>query len=187
MRRTGLDSTSRFGARSRLVRRAAGTAAAVLVTLLATSGTAIAGSWQYYELDGDYYSDAAVRDRDGNGTFDDLWFDLDNDGRWDSHLYNTRYADDLLEVVDYDMDENDEAELRLADGDQRVGFDYLYVDWDQDGYWDRTRGYGRRIIPGSNIDITTRSNRQNAGSTLIADFRRRTGTSLLYPSLPSPY
>lgn len=162
-------------------------AALAAVLTLATTGTAVAAQWQYWQLDNDNLWDAATIDRDGNGNADDIYFDLDNDGPYDTNIYNTRYSDTLLEVTDYDMDENDEVEFRLVDGDQRVGFDYLYVDRNQNGYWDRWRGRVRRIVPRSNIDYKTRTNRYNASRNLMHSFRMRTGQSLLYPTPPTPY
>ena len=159
-----------------------------VAALLATTGTATAGEWRFYDNDADDWNDIAAIDRDNSGELDDIYFDLDNDSRWDTNMYNKRGTSGwLLEYLDFDMDENDEVEAQLRDGDQRVGFDYILVDRDQDGYWDRTRGYARRIIPRSNVDAVTRSNRQNASSRLIYDYRQRTGMSLLYPSLPGGY
>jgi opacity protein-like surface antigen len=154
---------------------------------LAIAANATAAQWQYFQTDGDHFYDVAAIDRNANGRFDDIYFDLDNDGPYDTNLYNSRYSDSLLEVIDFDLDENDEVDARLLDGDQRVGFDYIYVDRDQNGYWDRWRGRQRRIIPSSNIDNVTRSNRYNASSRLINDYRQQTGISLLYPSLPTAY
>ena len=173
------------------VPRRMGRAVAALATVLtlAMTGTAVAAHgphWQHYQLDNDHFSDAATIDRDGNGNADDIYHDLDNDGAYDTNIYNTRYSDRLLEVTDYDMDENDEVEFRLVDGDQRVGFDYLYVDLDQNGYWDSWRRRVRRIVPGSNIDHVTRTNRYNASRNLMHSFRMRTGQSLLYPTFPTP-
>ena len=156
-----------------------------LVLVLATSASASAASWQRFDYDADSYWDASALDQDGNGSFEDIYFDLDNDGDWDTNLYNTRGSESLLEVSDYDMDENNEVELRLKDGDQRAGFDYLFVDLDQNGAWDRFRGGTRRIVPGSNVDAVTRTVRYNASQRLIHTFRMRTGMSLLYPSLPA--
>jgi hypothetical protein len=180
------ESPGRGRPGSRAVRLAVVIAVA-LSTLLATTAVATAAQWQYFQTDGDSFYDVAAIDRNANGLFGDIWFDLDNDGAYDTNLYNTRYSDSLLEVIDFDFDENDEIDARLQDGDQRVGFDYIYVDRDQNGYWDRWRGQKRRIIPGSNIDNVTRSNRHNASSRLINDYRQQTGISLLYPSLPTPY
>jgi hypothetical protein len=158
---------------------------AALLLLLATAASASAAQWQYFNTDADRYWDAAALDQSGNGYFEDLYFDLDNDAAWDTNLYNTRGSESLLEVADYDMDENNEVELRLQDGDQRVGFDYLFVDLDQNGAWDRFGGRARRIVPGSNIDAVTRTVRYNASQNLIHSFYMRTGMSLLYPSFPA--
>jgi hypothetical protein len=158
---------------------------AALLLLLATSASASAANWQYFDFDADRYWDAAAIDRGGNGYFEDTYFDLDNDAAWDTNLYNTRGSESLLEVADYDMDENNEVEFRLQDGDQRVGFDYLFVDLDQNGAWDRFGGRTRRIVPGSNMDAVTRTLRYNASQNLIHNFYMRTGMSLLYPSFPA--
>jgi hypothetical protein len=168
-------------------RRAARIALLTISAVLASTATASAAQWQRYNVDGDAFYDIAAIDRGGNGNFEDIYFDIDNDGAWDANLYNTRRSDAFLEVLDFDMDENDEVEIRLSDQDQREGFDYIQVDLDQNGYWDRWRGYTRRIIPNSNLDAVRRSNRQNASSRLIYDYRQRTGMSLLYPNLPGAY
>lgn len=175
------------------VTRCHGVARTVAVALVAVSmvlaagATAQAGDWQYLDNDADHFWDAAAIDRDDNGAFDDSYFDLDNDGPWDTRMYNSRYTDALLETLDFDMDENDEVEIRLLDGDQRVGFDYVLFDRDQNGYWDPWRGYARRIIPGSNVDVVTSSNRRNATSAQIYNFRQQTGQSLLYPNIRPGY
>ena len=162
-------------------------AVVALLALLTTTATATAGVWQYYNVDADGLDDIAAIDRDDNGNFDNIYFDLDNDGSWDTNLLNTRFSESLLEVLNFDMDENDEVEIQLRDSDQRVGFEYILVDRDQNGYWDSWRGFTRRIIPGSNVDIVTRSNQRNASSNLIYNFRQQTGMSLLYPNLPGAY
>ena len=176
-----------FSGQGGVPRRMGRAVALAAVLTLTMTGTAMAAQWQHHQLDNDHFWDAATLDRDGNGNTDDIYFDLDNDGPYDTNIYNTRFSDTLLEVTDYDMDENDEVEFRLVDGDQRVGFDYLYVDLDQNGYWDRRRGKVRRIVPGSNIDSITRTNRYNASRDLMHSFRMRTGQSLLYPTPPTPY
>jgi hypothetical protein len=173
--------------RTSLVGRAAVALMAAVSMGLAISSSASAAEWQYFNTDADALWDISAIDNDGNGVYDDSWFDLDNDGAWDTRLYNTRYTDALLEVIDFDMDENDEVEIRLSDGDQRPGFDYVWFDWDQNGAWDPWRGYERRIVPRSNIDAITASNRRNVSSAMMHRFRMRTGMSLLYPSTPSPY
>jgi hypothetical protein len=155
---------------------------AAVVAMGAMTATAVAAGWQFAQQDADQYYDAAYRDADSNGNIDDLWADLDNDGRWDSHVYNTRGWDNLLETITYDMDENGAPEYRLLDTDQRVGFEYVYVDRNQDRRWDL-----RRIIPGSSADYLNRVNRYNASNALLHRFRMRTGQSLLFPSFRSPY
>lgn len=157
-------------------------AAGAAIALAVTSGGAVAASWNYEQTDADWCYDAAWMDRDGNGVIDQLWSDLDDDCRWDSRLYNSRGSDALLEVATYDMDENGIPSFRLLDGDQRVGFDYIQADWNQDGRWDV-----KRIIPGSRIDYATRINRNNASRDLMYLFRWNTGQSLLYPTFTFPY
>lgn len=152
-----------------------------LVALLAATGTAQAAGWQYAQTDGDRNWDAISIDRDGNGMIDDAWFDLDNDGGWDSRVFNSRFGDELLETANYDMDENGVAEYRLLDTDQRVGFEYFYVNRNQDAYWDF-----RRIVPGSSADYTNRINTNNANNRLLHQFTMRTGQSLLYPTFTMP-
>ena len=173
--------------RTSLVGRTAVALIAAVSIGLAISSSASAAEWQYFDTDADTFWDLSAIDSDGNGVFDDSWFDLDNDGAWDTRMYNTRATDALLEIIDFDMDENDEVEIRLWDGDQRPGFDYVSFDWDQDGAWDPWRGYARRIVPHSNIDAITASNRRNVSSAMMHRFRMATGMSLLYPSMPSPY
>ena len=170
-------------------RRLVAVAAASLLTMLVTAAGAHAqgGAWQSLDSNGDGYYDAKAQDSDGNGNFDNAWFDLDKDGWWDTQMFNSRYSDALLEILNFDMDENGEVEIQMRDGDQRVGFDYVLFDRDQDGYWDTWRGSARRIIPRSNLDYMTQSNRRNASSRLMHDFRMRTGMSLLDPSVQMPY
>ena len=158
---------------------------ALLAMTLVVTATASAADWQRFDTDADALYDIAAIDRDGNGVFEDSYFDLDNDGAWDTNLYNTRGHDSFLEVIDFDMDENDEVEIRLRDADQRQGFDHVLVDLDQNGAWDLYRGRAQRIIPGSNIDYRTRISRHNASRDLMHTFRQRTGMSLLYPSIPA--
>ncbi|CAB4930516.1 unannotated protein [freshwater metagenome] len=160
---------------------------AAVMLALCGAGTAGAAGWQYADFDGDPYWDAATMDHDANGYTERIWFDLDDDGGWDTLLYDTRGRDDFLEVVDYDMDENGGVEFRLVDGDGRVGYEYLYVDRNQNGRWDLQRNRARRIIPGSSADAVTRTNIYNVNSRTLHDFTMRTGGgSLLHPSFPTP-
>lgn len=149
--------------------------------LVASAPAMAAAGWQNWQLDRDWCYDAATLDADANGNNDQTWFDLDNDCRWDTHVYNTRGWDDLLEEIGYDMNENGAPEYVMQDSNQRVGFEYLYIDRNDDGQFDL-----RRIIPGSDLDAITRTTAYNASSTLMHQFRMRTGQSLLYPSFPTP-
>jgi hypothetical protein len=162
-------------------RRIASVAIAVLAALLVGTATASAAGWQYAQTDSDRHWDAASVDRNGNGLIDDAWFDLDNDGRWDSRIFNSRFGDELLETAIYDMNENDVAEFKLLDTDQRVGFEYLYVNRNQDGYWDF-----RRVIPGSSADYANRTTTNIVNNALLHRFTMRTGQSLLYPTFRMP-
>jgi hypothetical protein len=151
------------------------------LTALITSAPATAANWQQWQLDGDYCYDAVTLDADRNGNSEQAWFDMDNDCRWDTHLYNTRGSDALLEQVGFDMDENGVAEYLMMDINQRVGFEWLYVDRNQDRVYEQ-----RRIIPGSDLDLATRVNTNNANNAILHQFTMRTGQSLLYPSFPTP-
>ena len=149
---------------------------------LAASAPALAAAgWQFWQLDRDRCYDAATLDADGNGNSEQLWYDLDNDCSWDTHVYNTRGWDTLLEETTYDMNEDGAPEYLLQDINQRVGFEYVYLDRDQDGRYDL-----RRIIPGSDLDAITRVTTYNATSAILHRFTMRTGQSLLYPTFPNP-
>ena len=154
---------------------------AALVALLATTATASAAGWQYAQTDNDRLWDAISIDRNGNGLIDDAWFDLDNDGAWDTRMFNSAYGDWLLETATFDMNENDINEYRLLDTNQRAGFEYLYVNSNNDAYWDF-----RRIVPGSNADVVNRANRNIVNNTILHQFTMRTGQSLLHPTFPMP-
>ena len=149
------------------------------LSCLALPAVASAADWQLQEYDGDVYADAALLDADDNGRAEQYWFDIDNDGGWDTHLYNTRRADDFLEVVTYDMNENTRPEYLLLDIDQRQGFEWVYFDPDQDGRWNF-----RRIIPGSTLDATTRLNNLNATREQLRAFQYRTGQSVRNATYP---
>lgn len=150
------------------------------LALAALPGVASANHWQYHELDGDACYDAITHDLDSDGMIDDFWSDLDQDCRWDSRLFNWRFDEGLLEEARYDMNENGRPEFGLSDANQRAGFEWLLVDGNQDGRWDR-----RRIIPGSSLDYD-RPNRLNVSRDMMFRFRQATGQSLLYPNLTSP-
>lgn len=122
--------------------RAAALAAVVVVTplLLPTMAQAEVG-WQYANLDADECWDAAWRDSDMNGLIDDVWFDIDSDCSFDTHLWNSVGFDDLLETLTFDMDEDGNWEAWLADNNQLPGFDEIYWDYNADGFWDQWAYY----------------------------------------------
>ena len=156
----------------------AGTVAAVL-----PPSAAAAAQWQLHQTDRDRCWDASSLDADFNGNAEQIWFDLDNDCRWDTHQYNTRFGDNFHEEVSYDMNENGVPEFVLQDIDQRVGYEWLYIDRNQDRRFET-----KRIIPGSSLDKLNRDTnsqlvRMGMWNT-IYDFHRWTGQSLLYPSFP---
>lgn len=149
--------------------------------LLSSTPAMAAAGWQYWQLDRDRCSDSATLDADANGNADQVWFDLDDDCHWDTHLYNTLGSDALLEEMSYDMNENGAPEYLIQDSNQRVGFEYVYIDRNQDGRYEL-----RRIIPGSDLDAIMRGVAYNANSTFLHQFTMRTGQSLLYPQIPMP-
>jgi len=145
---------------SRLM-RFPGIALAALVTL-AVAGTvavalppsaAAAAQWQLQQLDADRCWDSMTLDADFNGIAEQVWFDVDNDCRWDTRQYNTRGGDAFHEELSYDMNENGVPEYLLQDIDQRVGYEWLYIDLNQD-----RRFEAKRIIPGSSLDRLNRDN-----------------------------
>ena len=72
-----------------------------------------------------------------NGNYEVAWFDLDNDCRWDTKIWNSVGGDDFAESMTYDMNEDGRWEYWLVDTNQRVGFDVVYFDDNADGYYDR--------------------------------------------------
>jgi hypothetical protein len=165
---------------TRLRRTITVTFAAVVLALVA-SPSAMAAGWQSWQLDRDRCYDASTLDADGNGNSEQVWFDIDNDCQWDTHLYNTWGWDGLLEEATYDMNENGAPEYKIQDMNQRVGFEWLYVDRNQDGFYDM-----RRIIPGSDLDAITRTTTNMVNSATLHRFTMATGQSLLFPSFPVP-
>ena len=123
--------------RARLTNVIAGMLVAGVATLT-FSGTAAAATWRYFETDGDWYWDAAAMDAGGNGCFEDIYFDLDNDGPWDTNLYNSGGSDCFLEVITYDLNENGRVEAWARDTNGIEGFEWLYVDANENGYYEQT-------------------------------------------------
>lgn len=129
-------TTTSPGAHRQSPRRAPRFALAASIALLAAVGVAspsAAAQWQYYQLDSDRFYDAATIDTNGNGWIDRMWFDVDNDSRFDTHVYNSIGHESFLEVVTYDFNEDGRLEAWAQDVDQRSGFDIFYVDSNRDG------------------------------------------------------
>ena len=109
-----------------------------VTAMLSTAGVAsAAASWKYWELDGDRCWDSTTLDASFNGNYEVAWFDLDNDCRWDTKIWNSVGGDDFAESMTYDMNEDGRWEFWLVDTNQRVGFDVVYFDDNADGYYDR--------------------------------------------------
>jgi hypothetical protein len=100
------------------------------------AGTAHA-SWKYWQLDGDRCRDAATMDANHNGYAEDIRFDIDNDCRWDTRVWNSRGRDSFRESLIFDMNEDGRWDLWLVDNNNREGFDVVYFDDNRDGYYDR--------------------------------------------------
>jgi hypothetical protein len=157
--------------------------AATIAAALPPSAAA-AAQWQSSQTDGDRCWDASTLDADFNGYAEQIWFDLDNDCRWDTHQYNTRYADNFHEEVSYDMDENGVPEYVIQDIDQRVGFEWAYIDLNQDRRFET-----KRVIPGSSLDQINRANNRTMKvitASQMFHFATMTGQSLLYPTFRTP-
>ncbi len=109
-----------------------------VAAMLSTAGSAsAAASWKYWQLDGDRCWDSTTLDASFNGNYEVAWFDLDNDCRWDTKIWNSVGGDDFAESMTYDMNEDGRWEFWLVDTNQRVGFDVAYFDDNADGYYDR--------------------------------------------------
>jgi hypothetical protein len=113
------------------------TLCAVAATLSTAGVASAAASWKYWQLDGDRCSDSTTLDASFNGNYEVAWFDLDNDCRWDTKIWNSVGGDDFAESMTYDMNEDGRWEFWLVDTNQRVGFDVVYFDDNADGYYDR--------------------------------------------------
>jgi hypothetical protein len=131
------------------VRRAARATRRVVLVLAAATVACVMGAglspanaaqahWRLHNLDADGCWDAATMDRDGNGYSEDQYFDITNDNHcgWNVRIYNTGGHDSFAEAMTFDMDENGIPEYLLQDTDQRVGFDYVYYNLDQDSFYE---------------------------------------------------
>ena len=112
--------------------------AGILSTAGAASAATAAAQWKLWQLDYDRCWDAATMDANFNGNPEDQRFDIDNDCRWDTRLWNSLGGDHFAESMTYDMDEDGRWEIWLADTNQREGFDVVYFDDNRDGYYDRS-------------------------------------------------
>ncbi len=124
--------------RGRVLRRFT-TAAVVLAGVMATTvlPAEASGDWIYFNVDADRCNEIALMDADGNGFFEDQWFDTDNDCSFDTRLWNTTGSDNFLEAMTFDMNEDGNWEVWHVDTDQRVGFEVAYFDDTGDGFYDR--------------------------------------------------
>lgn len=166
---------------SRIILALAALALAATVAVALPPAAAAAAQWQSYETDGDRCWDVSTLDADFNGYAEQAWFDVDNDCRWDTRLYNTRGGDNFHEEISFDMDENSVPEYLMQDVDQRAGFEWVYFDLNQNRIYET-----KRIVPGSSLDYATRGAVNNANRDMIYLFRAQTGQSLLYPSFSTP-
>jgi hypothetical protein len=134
-----------------------------------------------HQTDSDRCWDISTLDTDYNGNVEQAWFDIDNDCRWDTRIYNTRFGDNFLEEISFDPNENGAPEYVLQDIDQRQGMEWIYFDLNQDRLFET-----KRIIPGSSLDFATRGAVNNATRDMMYLFTARTGQSLLFPTVRTP-
>ena len=140
----------------------------VVAVVLATAGSASAAGWRTYQVDNDRCWDATSLDQNGNGYWEIMWFDLDNDCRWDTKIWNSVGGDTFAESLTYDMNEDGRWEAWLVDTDQREGFEVVYFDDSGDGYYDRWA-----YVPQAAPDISLRTHLAQMGSTVGGRVRRR--------------
>ncbi len=145
---------------------------------LAFTAIASAADWQLSQTDADAYYDLATLDANDNGCSEQAWFDVDNDGAWDAHLYDRGRGECFAEALSFDMNENLRPEYLMLDIDQRVGFEWLYFDTEQDGRWNF-----RRIIPRSSLDSVTRLNYLDVTRDQLRAFQYRTGQSVRFAAV----
>ena len=133
----------------------------VATVALAAPGAASAAGWKWWQLDADRCWDASTMDANGNGYWETAWYDLDNDCRLDTKLWNSVGGDAFAEAMTYDMNEDGRWEMWLVDTDQRPGHEVVYFDDNADGYYDRW-AYVPRAAP----DVSLRTQLAQAGSTV---------------------
>ena len=137
--------------RTRTVGRIAiAVSAATVATVIGFGGSAsAAASWQWWNDDSDSCADRATLDANRNGYSEDQWFDLDNDCRVDTRIWNTAGGDWFLEAVKFDMNEDGRWETWAVDTNQAVGYEIAYYDNNGDGYYD----FAQYITPGAQLGV----------------------------------
>jgi hypothetical protein len=136
-----------------------------IAAVLATA--ALASGWRSWQLDNDRCSDVTTIDQNDNGYWETAWYDLDNDCRWDTKLWNSVGGDAFAESLIYDMNEDGRWEAWLVDTDQRAGYEVAYFDDNGDGYYDRWT-----YVPQAAPDISLRAHLAQVGSTVGGQTRQ---------------
>ena len=73
---------------------------AATISLLAPGTASAAASWKVWQTDGDRCWDSTTMDANFNGNYEVALFDLDNDCRWDTKIWNSAYGARLRRVAD---------------------------------------------------------------------------------------
>lgn len=136
-RRTFTPSRRTFGRTARWAATTAALTAVAVVTFVPAGAAHAAATWQYWETDGTVCNDSATLDANYNGNYEEIWFDSDNDCKWDIHMFDINRSDWLMEAVTFDMNEDGRPEYWAVDTNQAVGYETLYIDDNGDGRSDR--------------------------------------------------
>jgi hypothetical protein len=125
---------------TRLFRAASISMAAVAGSLSLFGGSASAAApWTYQ-----YWTGAGtviVQDANYNGRIDNVWMDLDHDGRWDTHMFDNDGYDQVLEWVSLDANENGRPEMYVYSTNGTSGWFYINT------YYDDGRTYASYPFP----------------------------------------
>ncbi len=154
-----MQLTTSIGTKRIILALAAALVAAVFA--LATADDASAASWRWWQLDNDRCWDASTLDANGNGYWEVAWYDLDNDCRLDTKLWNSVGGDGFAEAMTHDMNEDGRWEFWLVDTDQRPGHEIVFFDDNADGYYDRWA-----YVPQAAPDLSLRTHLAQMGSTV---------------------
>lgn len=129
-------------------------AALALVVGLATTATPAqaAGGWQWSYDHQRRCWNGATYDGNQNGRAEVIWIDVNGDCRLDSVAFDTNGRDDLLEQLWSDVDGDGYWDVVFVDTDQRVGFEYFFVDANNDGYWEQ-QGWLAQLRTPTTADI----------------------------------